>query len=59
MHEGVAYIPDTNEVDININGESSLESGALSPTYLVVARVHFVCERDLLVIALWQQPNLR
>jgi hypothetical protein len=51
--------PNTYQVDLNIDRESLLESSALSPTRLVVMGIHFVREWDLLMIALWKQPNLR
>jgi hypothetical protein len=50
--EGTA--PDADELDINVDRESPLECVTLLPSCLVVARVHLVCEGDLLVVAGWQ-----
>ena len=58
MMSVLGIIPNSYELDINIDREGPLECGALAPARLIVARVHFICEWDLLVIALWQEPDL-
>ena len=51
-------VPHADEVDVNVNGERLLEGRRLRPSLRIVARVHFVGEGHLLVIACRQQADL-
>ena len=55
------HLPDApyaDEVDVDVDGERLLEHGGLLPALVVVARVHFVCERHLLVVTGRQKADL-
>ena len=47
------YLPNTDELNINVNRERLLESVGLFPASLVRGGVHLVGEGDLLGIACW------
>lgn len=51
-------IPNTKEFDVDVDGKCFLERRTLSPSEFVFARVHFVCEWNLLMIALREKANL-
>ena len=52
-------VPDTEEVDLDFYGKGIPESAALFPPYFVFACVHFICERNLLLIVRRKEPDLR
>ena len=52
------YSPNADKFDVDVNGELFFEFVALIPARVVVARVHFVGEWDLLAMAWRKEPNL-
>ena len=52
------YSPNADKFDVDVNRERFLKLVALFPARVVFARVHFVGEWDLLVIAWRKEPNL-
>lgn len=50
-------IPDAEEIDLNVDGEWVLECIGLLPPQIVTMGVHLVCERNLLMVANWQEAN--
>ena len=55
---GKEGVPDTDEFDVDIHRERSLEQSALLPPQDGGTRVHLVRERDLLVVVRGEQPDL-
>lgn len=50
-------LPNTNKFNIDINRERFLEGCTLVPSTIIIRGVHFVCERDLLMIASREQTD--
>lgn len=49
--EFTEFVPDSDEIDVNVNGKRLLKRGRLLPALIIVSCEHLVCEVDLLVIA--------
>ena len=55
---GKEGVPDTDEFDVDIDGECLLECRGLRPSQIVIASKHLVRKVDLLMVAWRQQPDL-
>ena len=54
----VPSLPNTDEFNINFDRKGSLERRTLAPTSLILAGVHFIGKRDLLVVVLREKSDL-
>jgi hypothetical protein len=47
----IANLPNSDKFDVDVNGKSLLECSALRPTLIIIAAVHMVRKRNLLMVA--------
>jgi hypothetical protein len=52
------YEPDPNKVDGHVDREGVLEFGSQEKCFVVLPRIHVVCERKLLLVIWWKQADL-
>lgn len=47
---GTHGVPNTEEINVDVNGKGLFECSTLFPSFFVISGIHFVSERDLLII---------